>query len=352
MFPAKPIFAIIFSLLLSRACLACKANYVDANDKIVLKVRNKEELAQAIYGFKKIAKNLEEPWPISLLRMKQLTYEIDISSFLTFRIHELLLRTNSYYEGPNCYNTVLYLLKILDYPRYTSDEEFKFYLEESGFFQRVAFDYQVEPGDIGVVVKNKNVELKHSFIFLCDTLVIEKKGYQQEDDYQIAYLEEVLTKYSNYELYYFRCLPQNKIKEKLEPINDILEKLNQMLYSVMAATFSDPIEKLSKIKELLLTFEQTFEELKPQLALFPKLYSKIISFNWEGVEWHFKHLLQVLQAYKIHVNCCTGIEYVGNYRAFYLDKKRNEYILSLINNEPKIIKLRVAKLDLATLDIK
>lgn len=129
-------------------------------------------------------------------------------------------------SGPNCWNAALVASGVLPHIRFTSPEEFRYFLN-SPLCRALENGEAKQPGDVGairvVAPQGGGMVEWHGFIYLNDEFAFSKDGAKKSAKYAIQSLEETLRTYSvpadercrqnriernskcNYAVSYFRC---------------------------------------------------------------------------------------------------------------------------------------------------
>jgi len=110
-------------------------------------------------------------------------------SFNNSRLEFLLQKNKSEVSGPNCFNSVLYTLGILDGIRYTSDIEFKNALV--AYCKEIPDGVAIQEGDVGLVL-DSDKELLHGFIFLNSEKIFSKSGFYSFFPYELININNLL----------------------------------------------------------------------------------------------------------------------------------------------------------------
>ncbi|RYZ82227.1 MAG: hypothetical protein EOP06_22030 [Proteobacteria bacterium] len=113
------------------------------------------------------------------------------------KAEQLPQNLSAYSDGPNCFNSALVAVKILPHRRFSSSEEFKFYLNSE--LCRNLTDGEVRlPRDIGVVrsVLNEVSTEYHAFNLVTQDLAYSKNGQSRAAPYAVMPLLQVLAAYN------------------------------------------------------------------------------------------------------------------------------------------------------------
>lgn len=308
---------------LINACATYKAL-----DKLYLVVHEENHLINAITGLKELAAKIGEKIADAdqeaiITRRDNGSFEADITPYLTDRMRDILFKGRLCYDGPNCWNAVLYFLKVIDHLRYTSEDEINYYLLNSGLFMDVTSDIR-EAGDVGALYNNN--EIMHTFIHLSDETIIDKVGYSQKDKYRILYFDKMLEKYKDHEVRYYRLLPHEVLQNILIPIKYEILLINHFGENVsrMLKYYVTPPKKRCDlaliIKEVLL-YDKYVANLVNQLS--NSIFGKIIFYAWESVFYQLEDLLKNMN---IDAKSLSGKSYSGSFREIYLNKKKERLL--------------------------
>lgn len=98
--------------------------------------------------------------------------------------------------GPNCWNLSLVMSQMIPSMRYSSDQEFSYYLRPP-LCRQLSNTEKREPGDIGALrrVKNNKEEEVHGFVFISDQYVYSKNNLEQTYGYGLQSISEVMTEF-------------------------------------------------------------------------------------------------------------------------------------------------------------
>ena len=165
--------------------------------KIVLKVEchNSQQQIQSITEWTKKVENRTCLTP----KMR-----VDFNGLCLFEISDCLPKRaaklhglSTQEDGPNCWNTSLVFHDVLSHIRQTSIQEYESYLA-SPMCKKVHQKKQLKPGDIGSIEKtypDGRKELVHSFIYLNERLVFQKRGFEQFAGFSFSNMTDVLKDY-------------------------------------------------------------------------------------------------------------------------------------------------------------
>ena len=208
------------------------------------------------------------------------------------------------FDGPNCINAAMVKAELLDFHRYSSNQELWNKLHS---IQCKNVDKNsLRNGDIGIIIDHgvhalPNI-ISHAFIFLDVYTSYEKHGWAKSEAYQVVDTQSILDEYgvgeeSRVDVEYYRCTPQhdfilrnrsnihNKIYKIYTDLMNLEFKHNQLtqkniydtssfisLYKFIKKEVSTiKIDEFSSIDHLILTdIDNRIESLG---------LSKIIDFN-------------------------------------------------------------------------
>lgn len=219
------------------------------DDQIFLNSSDRSQLINAVLNLSRVSKKIDGITPFCSMRCRQENneYSLDITHLLPQRMREMIFQANLNCVGPNCYNAVLYFLNILPNLRYTTEQEFDFYIKRSGFFYRIEFEDQIQPGDVCVLRIGK--QLLHAFINLGSNVAIEKSGAGKDDPYQIVEHKSILDHYSTCSRYYYRCMDRSAIERALESLRADFEEVDaierNLVLHLNAQNFAPFIDDIS-----------------------------------------------------------------------------------------------------------
>ncbi len=91
-------------------------------------------------------------------------------------------------DGPNCWNTALYMSGVVDVIRFTNDREFNFWMN-SPLCTELEKDAPVLPGDL-IVERGESGE-QHVSVAISDEILFEKIGFEKSLQYQLTTTPEM-----------------------------------------------------------------------------------------------------------------------------------------------------------------
>lgn len=224
------------------------------------------------------------------------TIQVNIISFFPKFIAEKF-NTQAGYDGPNCYNTALFLSGKVSGVRHVYETEFNFYVEN--YFKKFINAQSLNFGDI--IVYDGASTADHTAFYLFDSLVFHKKGYKNRYAYQITEIHDVY-KNDPYEIKpsindsdYFPSSSETQINREhyYRPITPQVENLDLTLQeNKMISTvdfFFNLIQKSDIPNKLGIALENLMKELSKEFKQFessPNLkvresYSKIESLYFQ-----------------------------------------------------------------------
>lgn len=104
---------------------------------------------------------------------------------------------STFHDGPNCWNTALFFQNLVPSLRESSGSEFEFFMR-SPFCFEIKDKSKLKPGDIGSIEAEKpdgTIEHIHSFIYLNEDLVFQKRGISTISMFELTSFEQMRIKY-------------------------------------------------------------------------------------------------------------------------------------------------------------
>jgi hypothetical protein len=98
-------------------------------------------------------------------------------------------------DGPNCWNTALYMSGVVDVVRYTGEQEFSFWMN-SPLCKELDQNAPVEAGDL--LVERGETGEQHVSVFISDELIFEKIGFEKQLQYQLTNTPNMTPETSEY----------------------------------------------------------------------------------------------------------------------------------------------------------
>jgi len=197
---------------------------------------------------------------------------------------------SSHINGPNCWNTALYINGLTPGLRFTEPKEWLNKLKDHCEEVRVP-----QYGDIGRLFHLEDGEI-HGFIHIDDTTVFAKHGENSRDGHQYMSYEEMLKQYGKskecrmnnedtYECFnimkFYRCEPQESLQRKNVILNTFDLKLQELLFSsetdwrksktCTGTTFSKRVELIQEMKGLVEKMIESGIEISAEVS---KAYSE------------------------------------------------------------------------------
>lgn len=316
---------------------ALSPSIIKKNNSFYLSLNNAVPFFDVIASFEKIADKIDD---ISLtargsgetvFEFKQNSienYELDLCSILpsTLKSPFLLNGPTGYINknGPNCWNAVLYFLKITPYIRFISESEFKYYLFYSGFFNEISPD-DLQPGDIGVFFSSNGKKILHSFMCLHQDIIIHKKGFLRSSPYEIVMMSEMRKNYKEqYCINYYRSIDSSEIKRLLAPAQKKIEELNHLCMQLDYLFHNASPHSLIKMELLLRLTRSAFgkgSEVNLDDSPNLDLITSILLITTDTI---FSFLSALLAPYFISIYDKNGICFKGHFHRLF--REQNGYL--------------------------
>jgi hypothetical protein len=185
----------LFQILIISFSFAQEVSFIDKKPKYFLEAKTCMELNNQIDQFNLL--KLKQP-SLKSKCLCQNKCRIEISSLLPEKLIKLLSMSRE--EGPNCFNSVLFLKGIASSPSY-SEAELEYWLD-SPLCTQVS-PGQPKPGDIINFTYISDITKKyaqmHSFLHLSNEMVFTKDGPEKKESYRITNYKDVIEKFGGLE---------------------------------------------------------------------------------------------------------------------------------------------------------
>ena len=219
----------------------------------------------------------------------------------------------SSWNGPNCWNTTLFLTQLNSVIRFTSDQEMSFWMD-SPYCRELAETETAQPGDLIAIrrsqpIAQRQFEEVHGMIFISEALVFSKNTSSSMSSYHIQRGSLI---YQNFHVddsdclkvkghpsrchiwaNYFRCKSPLNDRELLEKKNPLFASLSQKVGEIETFLSQFVIANQGN-------FKNQREQLLIDLSLLEKQLNENIIKQDPGI-FYFQSLLETIQSLKIQI---------------------------------------------------
>ncbi len=209
-------------------------------------------------------------------------------AFNQTRMNELLQKNKTEVSGPNCFNSVLYSLGIVDGVRYTSDAEFASAV--NAFCKPIPVGESLKEGDVGLVVGSDH-ELLHGFIYLDSKRIFSKSGFYSFFHYEV-------TSVNNLEMFgavgscsgcpnpilNYRCTERTKALELENQIAQLELRFQKYAFGKRIDFYPNP-DELKYLRSLELELKNLKLQFEKSNFQNPKL-EKFLRSTFESLEFN------------------------------------------------------------------